>query len=64
MPAYRGLFAAAIPLLLAAPFSSSPYLQPGPTTTFEEPLAPEGPQVMVIGAPEPIAVPLSQGVPA
>jgi quercetin dioxygenase-like cupin family protein len=27
--------------------------------TFEEPLAPEGPQVMVIGAPEPIAVPLS-----
>jgi sulfate permease, SulP family len=31
MPAYRGLFAAAIPPLAAAPFASSPYLQPGPT---------------------------------
>jgi SulP family sulfate permease len=31
MPAYRGLYAAAIPPLLAAPFASSPYLQPGPT---------------------------------
>ncbi len=31
MPAYRGLFAAAIPPLVAAPFASSPYLQPGPT---------------------------------
>ena len=31
MPAYRGLFAASIPLLVAAPFASSPYLQPGPT---------------------------------
>jgi len=31
MPAYRGLFAASIPLLAAAPFASSPYLQPGPT---------------------------------
>ena len=30
-PAYRGLFAAAIPPLVAAPFASSPYLQPGPT---------------------------------
>ena len=31
MPAYRGLFAAAIPPLVAAPLASSPYLQPGPT---------------------------------
>ena len=31
MPASRGLFAAAIPPLVAAPFASSPYLQPGPT---------------------------------
>ena len=31
VPAYRGLFAASIPLLVAAPFASSPYLQPGPT---------------------------------
>ena len=30
-PAYRGLFAASIPPLVAAPFASSPYLQPGPT---------------------------------
>jgi SulP family sulfate permease len=30
-PAYRGLYAAAIPPLVAAPFASSPYLQPGPT---------------------------------
>src|SRR5581483_6633611 len=30
-PAYRGLFAAAIPPLVAAPFASSPYLQAGPT---------------------------------
>ena len=30
-PAYRGLYAAAIPALVAAPFASSPYLQPGPT---------------------------------
>lgn len=31
MPAYRGLFAAAIPPLAAAFLASSPYLQPGPT---------------------------------
>ena len=31
MPAVRGLYASAIPPLAAAPFSSSPYLQPGPT---------------------------------
>jgi sulfate permease, SulP family len=31
MPAYRGLFAASIPALIAAPLASSPYLQPGPT---------------------------------
>ena len=31
MPAYRGLYAAAIPPLVPAPFASSPYLQPGPT---------------------------------
>src|SRR5207247_7523388 len=49
MPAYRGLFAAAIPPLVAAPFASSPYLQPGPTAitallTYSalSPLAPLG----------------------
>lgn len=49
MPAYRGLFAASIPPLVAAPFASSPYLQPGPTAvsallTFGalSPLAPLG----------------------
>jgi SulP family sulfate permease len=49
MPAYRGLFAASIPPLVAAPFASSPYLQPGPTAisallTFGalSPLAPVG----------------------
>ena len=48
-PAYRGLFAAAIPPLAAAPFASSPYLQPGPTAisallTYSalSPLAPVG----------------------
>jgi SulP family sulfate permease len=48
-PAYRGLYAAAIPPLVAAPFASSPYLQPGPTAvsallTFGalSPLAPLG----------------------
>lgn len=30
-PPYRGLFAASIPLLVAALLASSPYLQPGPT---------------------------------
>jgi len=30
-PAYRGLYAASIPPLVAAPLASSPYLQPGPT---------------------------------
>lgn len=30
-PAYRGLYAAAIPPLVAAPLASSSYLQPGPT---------------------------------
>ena len=49
MPAYRGLFAAAIPPLVAAPFTSSPYLQPGPTAVSAlltyaalSPLAPVG----------------------
>ena len=32
VPAYVGLFAAALPALLAAPFVSSPYLQTGPVT--------------------------------
>jgi sulfate permease, SulP family len=48
-PAYRGLFAAAIPPLVAAPFASSPYLQPGPTAVSAlltygalSPLAPLG----------------------
>jgi sulfate permease, SulP family len=31
MPGEQGLFAAAVPLLAAAVFASSPYLQPGPT---------------------------------
>lgn len=31
MPAVRGLYAAAVPPIAAAPLSSSPYLQPGPT---------------------------------
>src|SRR5438132_4048934 len=30
MPAYRGLYAAAVPLLVQAFFVSSPYLQTGP----------------------------------
>lgn len=49
MPAYRGLFAASIPPLVAAPFASSPYLQPGPTAVSAlltygalSPLAPLG----------------------
>jgi SulP family sulfate permease len=49
MPAYRGLFAAAIAPLVAAPFASSPYLQPGPTAVSAlltyaalSPLAPLG----------------------
>ena len=49
MPAYRGLFAAAIPPLVAAPFASSAYLQPGPTAVSAlltlaalSPLAPIG----------------------
>lgn len=49
MPAYRGLFAAAIPPLAAALFASSPYLQPGPTAVIAlltfgtlTPLAPPG----------------------
>ena len=48
-PAYRGLFAASIPPLVAAPFASSPYLQPGPTAVSAlltygalAPLAPVG----------------------
>ncbi len=48
-PAYRGLFAAAIPALVAAPLASSPYLQPGPTAVTAlltygalSPLAPPG----------------------
>jgi sulfate permease, SulP family len=49
MPAYRGLFAAAIPPLVAAPLASSPYLQAGPTAVTAlltygalAPLAPVG----------------------
>jgi sulfate permease, SulP family len=49
MPPQRGLIAASIPPLVAAPLSSSPYLQPGPTAvtsllTFGAlaPLAPVG----------------------
>jgi len=49
MPAHRGLFAAAIAPLVAAPFASSPYLQPGPTAVSAlltyaalSPLAPLG----------------------
>jgi hypothetical protein len=32
--------------------------------TFEEPLAPDGPQVFVIGAPMPIVLPLAEPVAA
>jgi SulP family sulfate permease len=57
MPAYRGLFAAAIAPLVAAPFASSPYLQPGPTAVSAlltyaalSPLAPLGSaQYMALG---------------
>src|SRR4029077_5950452 len=49
LPPYRGLFAASIPLLIAAPFASSPLLQPGPTAVTSlltygalSPLAPVG----------------------
>jgi sulfate permease, SulP family len=49
MPPYRGLYAAAIPPLVAAPLASSPYLQPGPTAVTSlltlgalTPLAPIG----------------------
>ena len=49
MPPYRGLYAAAVPPLVAAPLASSPYVQPGPTAisallTFGalSPLAPVG----------------------
>lgn len=48
-PAYRGLYAAAIPPLVAAPLASSAYLQPGPTAVSAlltygalSPLAPLG----------------------
>ncbi len=48
-PAYRGLYAASIPALAAAPLASSPYLQPGPTAVTAlltygalSPLAPLG----------------------
>ncbi len=56
MPAVRGLYASAMPPLAAAPFSSSPYLQPGPTAvsallTFGA-LAP----LAVVGSPEYIAL--------
>ena len=52
MPAVRGLYASAVPPLAAAPLSSSPYLQPGPTAisallTFGA-LAP----LAVVGSPE------------
>ena len=33
-------------------------------STFEEPVAPGGPQVFVIGAPMPVLLPLEAGVPA
>jgi SulP family sulfate permease len=56
-PAYRGLYAAAIPPLVAAPFASSPYLQPGPTAVSAlltygalSPLAPlGGPRYVELG---------------
>jgi sulfate permease, SulP family len=56
MPAVRGLYASAIPPLAAAPFSSSPYLQPGPTAvsallTFGA-LAP----LAAVGSPEYVAL--------
>jgi SulP family sulfate permease len=62
MPAVRGLYASAIPPLAAAPFSSSPYLQPGPTAisallTFGA-LAP----LAVTGSPEYVALGLGLAV--
>jgi sulfate permease, SulP family len=59
MPAVRGLYASALPPLAAAPFSSSPYLQPGPTAisallTFGA-LAP----LAVVGSPEYVALGLA-----
>jgi SulP family sulfate permease len=48
MPAARGLYAAAVPPLAAAPLSSSPYLQPGPTAISA---------LLTFGALAPLAVP-------
>jgi SulP family sulfate permease len=48
LPAYRGLYAASIPPLAAAPVSSSPYLQPGPTAISA---------LLTFGALAPLAVP-------
>lgn len=59
MPAVRGLYASAVPPLASAPFSSSPYLQPGPTAisallTFGA-LAP----LAAVGSPEYVALGLA-----
>lgn len=48
MPPVRGLYAAAFPPIAAAPFSSSPYLQPGPTAVSA---------LLTLGALAPIAPP-------
>jgi SulP family sulfate permease len=47
LPAGRGLYAASVPPLAAAPFGSSPYLQPGPTAVSA---------LLTFGALSPIAV--------
>jgi sulfate permease, SulP family len=59
MPAVRGLYASALPPIGAAPFSSSPYLQPGPTAISAlltlGALAP----LAVVGSPEYVALGLA-----
>jgi SulP family sulfate permease len=47
LPAARGLYAASVPPLAAAPFGSSPYLQPGPTAVSA---------LLTFGALSPLAV--------
>ena len=50
MPATNGLYAAAVPPVAAAPFGSSPYLQPGPTAVSA---------LLTFAALSPLAVPFS-----
>jgi SulP family sulfate permease len=50
MPATSGLYAAAVPPVAAAPFASSPYLQPGPTAVSA---------LLTFAALSPLAAPFS-----